>query len=270
LTKADLILVLIKLFGIKSTIRIVVSRILKFRGVVTVEYEGNRFGVRPCESDTHVAYQIFWKREYDIPLVQKEAINRTCKDLKSRNIQPIIIDAGANVGYASIYLANEFPDARIISIEPDPDTFDMLRHNCRGLENVFPVHGALWKHNQGVTLDNMDVPCWGRTVKDDGKIPSFTLEEIIKTNFKSQIVLLKLDIEGAEYDVFNSSHEIIKYIPCIIVEPHDWLIPGHSSLSPLFRSISGRAIDTIINGENLVLFDTGLYDPQVIAAETAA
>ena len=56
-----------------------------------------------------------------------------------------IIDAGANIGLASIYLLRRFPLARVIAIEPDRENFEIAKHNLRMLSaRCRLVHGAVW------------------------------------------------------------------------------------------------------------------------------
>ena len=56
---------------------------------------------------------------------------------------PLIIDCGANAGYASIYFSNEFPKAKIYSIEPESKNYEVLRQNTIDFENIFPVQKAI-------------------------------------------------------------------------------------------------------------------------------
>jgi len=41
----------------------------------------------------------------------------------------LVIDAGANVGSASIYFLNRYPDTQIVAIEPDPQSIELCRKN---------------------------------------------------------------------------------------------------------------------------------------------
>jgi hypothetical protein len=57
--------------------------------------------------------------------------------LRERSGLPVrtIIDAGANIGLASLYLAQAFRECRILAVEPDPDNFEILIHNVRRLKD---------------------------------------------------------------------------------------------------------------------------------------
>jgi hypothetical protein len=61
------------------------------------------------------------------------------------NLPPeTIIDAGANIGLASIYFANKFPEAKIIAIEPETENFELLKKNVVKYPNIIPLCAALW------------------------------------------------------------------------------------------------------------------------------
>src|SRR5262249_19028390 len=44
-----------------------------------------------------------------------------------------IVDLGANIGFASLYLASSYPSARIFAVEPNGDNFELLKTNLKGL-----------------------------------------------------------------------------------------------------------------------------------------
>jgi hypothetical protein len=76
--------------------------------------------VRGNTSDVQTFEQIFIDNEYDVPI----------------GISPkTIVDGGANVGYASVYFANRFPDPRIIAIEPHNANAEMLEKNTAAYPN---------------------------------------------------------------------------------------------------------------------------------------
>ena len=64
----------------------------------------------------------------------------------------VIVDAGANIGLSSVFYANEFPEARIIAIEPEASNYEMLLKNIAPYPGITPVHAALWKENGTLNL----------------------------------------------------------------------------------------------------------------------
>ena len=63
---------------------------------------------------------------------------------------------------------------------------------------------------------------------------------------------VKIDIEGAEREVFSANTEWIEHIPVIIVELHDWLLPKKATALPFLRAVSRYDRDFVQVGENAV------------------
>jgi len=85
--------------------------------------------IRPRTTDRFVFEQIFLDGDYELPFY-----------LSPR----LILDAGANVGFASIFFANKYPGSAIIALEPDPANFNALMRNTRGYSQIVPIRVALW------------------------------------------------------------------------------------------------------------------------------
>ncbi len=97
-------------------------------------------------SDFPTFDQVFIQQEYDFD------ISRAPK---------VIVDAGANIGLASIYFANKYPDAKIIAIEPEQSNFKLLEMNVSPYPNVIPVQAALWNKNEDINLIDPGLGKWG-------------------------------------------------------------------------------------------------------------
>jgi FkbM family methyltransferase len=172
---------------------------------------------------------------------------------------PVIIDGGANVGYASLYFAAGFPDALVVAIEPDPASFALLRQNVGQFQNVRPVHGALWCDDGGVSIQHETSGSWAtRTTTKGHDVPSWRLETLVAQIPKARVLILKLDIEGAERQVCEASPDTIRAAPCVMIEPHDYLSPGGACLAPLYRALAGKEVDTQMQGATLIFVDSAL------------
>src|ERR1700761_5069168 len=98
---------------------------------------------RPDASDRDVLKQVFDRGEYAfLRFRQGQGLIELCQRQAERGLRPLIIDAGANIGAASLYFAATFPRARIIAIEPVRENYDMLVRNTQGLD-VIALHAAL-------------------------------------------------------------------------------------------------------------------------------
>jgi tRNA G46 methylase TrmB len=102
--------------------------------------------LRIPSSDAPTYRQVFIKREYDVSVKQDPKV---------------ILDAGANIGLASIYFANRFPDAKIIALEPEESNFSLLKKNVLPYKNIIPIHAALWNKNEEISLVDPGLGNWG-------------------------------------------------------------------------------------------------------------
>ena len=85
--------------------------------------------IRLKTSDFRTFLKIFRDREYELELGKEPQT---------------ILDAGANVGFASVYFAIKYPRAKIIAIEPESANFAQLKRNVAPYPNIIPVQAALW------------------------------------------------------------------------------------------------------------------------------
>lgn len=137
-----------------------------------------------------------------------------------------IVDAGANVGMASVYFATQYPTARIIALEPESGNFEMLCRNVAAFPQVTPVQGALWRESGQVTIKSVGLAEDGFMVEQDnenGEITSFSVTSLLSQFGPDEqtIDLLKIDIEGSEKEVFESASSWLSSVDSIVVELHE-------------------------------------------------
>src|SRR5262249_44431289 len=143
---------------------------------------------------------------------EKVFISREC-DLSFLQPEPgVIIDAGANVGYASVFFAETFPKARIIAIEPEPANFALLQQNTAPYANVTPVRAAIWPHAASVSIENPNDEAWAFRVQEGDRsngntIRGVSVPELVAEHGISSIDIFKIDIEGAEKELFQPGCE---------------------------------------------------------------
>jgi|SRR5208282_2981811 FkbM family methyltransferase len=144
-----------------------------------------------------------------------------------------ILDAGANVGLFSVWAARERPKARIVALEPFPATFQHLERNIQNngfQDRIRPVRYAL----AGTTgprpiRSGGDSPNKGlvlRGMEDSSdhviEVPCMNLADFLKTEQFETLDLLKMDIEGSEWEVIlSTSAAVLHRIRQIIVEYHE-------------------------------------------------
>ena len=245
---------LVRAAGVSKASEILFRRAFNVPGLVTVMVQGHKLEVRPADSDLFVLSQIFGWEEYSIDLDRLASLKKVAADWHAVGVAPLIIDAGANVGYSALYFASLFPDALVLAIEPDRTSFEILTHHVRANPNIKPIHAALWSHDRGLGLLPSGNGSWSNQVAEGDGTPSKRLDTLVASIPNARPLIIKLDIEGAEREVVESCPDVFMDAKCIMVEPHDFMNPSTACLFPLYRIAATRRFDTIISGENLLLF----------------
>ena len=145
------------------------------------------------------------------------------------SVPKVIVDAGANIGLAAVYFANKFPGAAIFALEPEETNFRLLQLNASPYPQIRPLHVALWNENKPINLfDENGGHCGFRTRETEpqngrqvGTVQAVTLDALMKENKIDNVDLLKVDIEGAEIEVFKSSSNWINRVKVIMAELHE-------------------------------------------------
>lgn len=143
----------------------------------------------------------------------------------------VILDLGGNVGYAAIYFAMRFPQARIYTIEPDPRAFATLLRNTATFPNITACHLAisdvdgevLLRCNPRRTMSSSLLARPGATTTVS--VRASTLDRFVDQEAIRNIDLLKFDIEGAEYAAFRNTR-VISQIDYLVGEVHEDLMPA--------------------------------------------
>jgi FkbM family methyltransferase len=143
-----------------------------------------------------------------------------------------IIDLGANIGLAALYLANAYPSARIFAIEPNRDNFELLKSNLKDLireGRCVPVQAAVWSARKALTVDPQWLPdsyngyrLLEQPSQQDlvDQVQGFTMEDILASSEFQQVDLLKVDIEGAEVELFQNDLGWLGRVRAIAIEFH--------------------------------------------------
>ena len=147
-----------------------------------------------------------------------------------------IVDAGANIGVASVYFCVRYPGVRLYAIEPDPRICETLRKNLSAYPNA-SVHQYALSDSDG-TLDFHIHPTSSiassiqRRVSGERlvQVPSRTLDTFMREQGMKEIDLLKFDIEGAE-DRLLRSIKNLRRVHCYVGEIHPDLM--HASLEDI-------------------------------------
>src|SRR5713101_7274505 len=189
------------LFGFHGLFCVAKARLLQkpIEAMVSVPGIKHPVSVRLRTSDVTVFNQVLVLAEYD------------CDFLKTPKV---IDDAGANVGLTSVFYANKYPTARIFAIEPESSNFEMLKKNTAPYSNIVLVHAGLWKCNKELSLVDPGIGKYGFQTLDKleldrtesrESVPGITVDRLMADHAIDHIDILKVDIEGAEREVFEDA-----------------------------------------------------------------
>ncbi len=199
---------------------------------------------RPNSSDPCVFRQIFIEREYacldDVPAAG------------------LIVDCGAYVGYSAAYFLTRFPGCKLIAVEPDPANFELL---CRNLvpygASAQAIAAGVWSRPVRLALAESpyrDGREWSRHIRvcppdEPGGFPAVDIGGLLARSGHDRISILKIDIEGAEAQVFSENHESwIDRVDNLVIELHDDS-PFGNAPSIFQAAIAGRGFTVSQFGE---------------------
>lgn len=204
---------------------------------------GQKIVIRLGTTDLSCLEKVFVQGDYELPF--------------SLVAPRLIVDAGANIGMASLFFGSRFPEAQIIAIEPEKSNFNLLEQNCRNLPNITLMQAALWPEQCSLTISDCSAEKYAFRVTNQfpagsniKRIAGITIGDILQQSDAPRIDLLKLDIEGSELELFaKETANWLDRVEIIAVELHDRFRPGcahalYSALAPkkFVQEIRGETI----------------------------
>lgn len=191
--------------------------------------------LRLGSSDVPTFDQIFAQEQYS-PVGNLDPSPRT------------LIDCGANVGYATVYLLNRYPNLTAIVVEPDSANIEVCRRNLMAYSDRVQIfHAGVWNCNSRLVLSGVG---WGVHVREANPNEASDVEAIDLTFLINALPvnkadLLKVDIEGSEIVVFDdSSVSWLPQVRNIVIEFH-----GEQCSAKFFKALRDYRYDLFESGE---------------------
>jgi FkbM family methyltransferase len=174
-----------------------------------------------------------------------------------------VVDVGAQKGIFAVFAASRAPSVKVYAFEPSPASFACLCHNIRlnNLENVMALNAAIASRNGEATLhlaeDSACNSLIGRTdVELRGKVAveTWPLSRVLEM-VKGKVHLLKMDIEGMEFEVLSACPgEMLQTVERISMEYHERVLAEcHCSLSDLARMLKNAGFSVELRPERCIL-----------------
>jgi FkbM family methyltransferase len=184
-----------RLLGFRQTLSFALARARRSKVPLALHVRGLSHPVylRADGTDLNCFWQIFGQRDCAIDLPRPPRA---------------IVDGGAHIGFASIYFANRFPQATIIAVEPEAANYALARQNLAPYPNVHLVRGGIWCRDAWLAIKNPHADSWAFRVLEvadhaEGSFQGHSIDSLLRSFGLDGAELVKLDIEGAEIEVFG-------------------------------------------------------------------
>jgi FkbM family methyltransferase len=170
---------------------------------------GPNLRVRACDV---ILFEVFAYEAYDI-------------GLERIGVPETILDVGANIGLMSVYLAGRYPDARFVCVEPSPTSYALLRENLeRNVPRSEAFNGAVMTESGSFRMVEHDNP--GLTsIRPESEgagttVEAWTIPDVLDRAGIQTVDLMKLDVEGAEHELFEHVGDWGDRVNAVVAEVH--------------------------------------------------
>jgi len=199
------------------------------------------FGVLFCRNLFKVKirgypHPIFLRWKSSDRLVLEQILYRNESHAIELNSPKQIIDIGANIGLSSVLYSSLYPGANIVAVEPAIDNVVLLRENTKCYNNITVVDKCIWFKDCDLLLENPKGEAYAYQFSDstDTEVnveahltKAITIQSLLNNFNIETIDLMKIDIEGAEYELFSKGdNSWCQRVKWLLIEPHDRFKPG--------------------------------------------
>jgi FkbM family methyltransferase len=239
------------------------------RQVSKVKSNGKTFSIlhRRTYADRQVIHQCFAQDQDDVTnRAHSVYVDRVYRRIVASGRKPLIVDCGANIGASVLWHAARYPEAHFVAIEPAADNFSLLRENCSGIDADLRQAGVA-AFDGVASLVDPGYGGWAYQTTNSGDGPQVSmlaLVPLVASKMDAGYVpfILKIDIEGAEGALFEGDYSLMNLFLLIIMEPHDWLLPGQRTSTGFFRFHATHRREFCMKGENIgsIFVDDSIKD----------
>jgi FkbM family methyltransferase len=161
-------------------------------------------------------------RPYEVIKTYKEIFTEEIYKFNSAHNSGIILDCGANIGISTLYFAINNPQSTVYAFEPDKIIFELLSKNVQDnqLKNVVLNNQAVWTENCELSFSNKgsEASQIDTTGASTTKVNAIQLSSFLSKFEK--IDFIKMDIEGAEYNVIQDCANELHKVDNLFLEYH--------------------------------------------------
>jgi FkbM family methyltransferase len=205
--------------AVRESARFVVRELSRRRAVARYRLREGDFDVliRHGTADVATLDEVFYSREYDFPAPLREALG-------SAEAPFAVVDLGANIGLFDLWVLRHFPEAGIIAVEPDPANLEVLRR-CLALNDRtgrWTVIEAAASNRAGTVSFTAGGASLSRIEPGGGNL---TVRTVDAFEYLQGADLVKIDIEGGEWDIITDPRFKQLAPRALVLEYHPHLAP---------------------------------------------
>lgn len=190
--------------------------------------------VRHGTPDLGGLVELFVMRIHDLPDPLAELLARHAHGRELR-----IVDLGGNIGLFALRALQRFPDAEVISFEPDPANAQLLRLTAEAngsferWQLINACAGSKTAEVQFVAGRYLESRIAG---KDD--VSATPLPKVDVFPYLERADWVKIDIEGAEWEILADQRFLDLDIPVLRLEYHPHLCPADSPRTLAIKALT--------------------------------
>jgi FkbM family methyltransferase len=178
-------------------------------------------------------YKVTYRNDCELGVIYDDIFRKNVYFFEPKTSEPFIIDCGGHIGLAVLYFKSLYPQARILSFEPNPETFVLLQKNIvqNDLRDVEAVNMALTRDGKEDAIlyvgedflqtwdstDTIEPNLWVNMHEYRG-IPVQSVR--LSSYINGRVDFLKLDIEGAEVAVLEELSGKLSVVSALTLEYH--------------------------------------------------
>jgi FkbM family methyltransferase len=193
-------------------------------------------------TDIHLGKLVFFFRKDLAPgsidtyiEIFRDHVHTKIPEFQPKNCSSVI-DIGANEGFYTLYMKSRNPGLRIISVEPVPDTFQILTRNIKanGFDDIQTVQAAVREKNGSgkieiyphvSSISSIDImnqsrpwvrPEWIQVIP----VKTITVPSLFRQFELIEADILKIDAENSEWNILSSSESVLGQVRKIVLEWH--------------------------------------------------
>ena len=178
-------------------------------------------------------YNVSFRNDCEVEVIYDDIFSKNTYFFRTESPEPYIIDCGGHIGLAVLYFKRLYPRSRIVTFEPNPETFSLLERNIaqNNLRDVRAFNMALSRRDSKNTIlyvgedflqawdstDTIEPDLWPNMDQYRGiAVRSTRLSSFIN----GKVEFIKIDIEGAEYQVLKECQARMGSVGAITLEYH--------------------------------------------------